>query len=136
MKTILVADDDKRIRLLLQAELTAEGYQVILANNGLEALKKIEEEPPDLVILDIKMPHMHGLEVLRAIRKKDKELPVIICTAYGKMRNDYTVWASRVTDYLTKPFDSNRLKATIKRSLGERGQVLIFESLPRELFMQ
>ncbi len=117
MKSILVADDDKRIRLFLERELTAEGYQVILANNGLEALKKVEEELPNLVILDIKMPHMHGLEVLKAIRKDDKELPVIICTAYGKMRDEYTVWASRVTGYLTKPFDLNKAKILVRRAL-------------------
>jgi len=117
METILVADDDKRIRLLLETELTAEGYQVILTNDGLEALKKIEEESPDLEILDIKMPHMHGLEVLKTMRKEDKELPVIICTAYAKMRNDYTVWASRVADYLTKPFVLKKVKVLVRRAL-------------------
>jgi len=63
------------------------------------------------------MPYMHGLEVLRVIRKDDKELPVIIFTAYGKMRDDYTVWASRVADYLTKPFDSKKVKVLVRRAL-------------------
>jgi len=120
MKTILVADDDENIRLLLETELTAEGYQVILANNGVEALEKIKEETPDLVILDIKMPDMHGLEVLEAIRKENKKLPIIICTAYEKMRDDYTIWAGQVVGYLTKPIDFNRLKAIIKRSLTNK----------------
>lgn len=118
MKTILVADDDKNMRLFLETELVGKGYQVILANNGLEALKKIKEETPDLVILDIKMPDMHGLDVLKVVRKDNKELPIIVCTAYEKMRDDYTVWASRVAGYLTKPFDLNCLRAIIKRSLA------------------
>lgn len=76
MKTILVADDDKNVRLLLETELILEGYRVILAGTGLETLKKIKEETPDLVILDIKMPEMHGLEVLEAIGKENKKLPM------------------------------------------------------------
>lgn len=120
MKTILVADDDKNIRLLLETELSLEGYQVILANTGLEALKKIKGETPDLVILDIKMPDMHGLQVLEAVRKENKNLPIIICTAYEKMRDDYTVWASQVAGYFTKPLDLDRLKALIKIYLANK----------------
>ena len=60
MKTVLVTDGNENIRLLLETELTLEGYKVILASTGLETLKKIREKPPDLVILDLKMPDMHG----------------------------------------------------------------------------
>ncbi|MCK4617433.1 response regulator [Candidatus Aerophobetes bacterium] len=120
MKTILVADDDKHVRLLLETELTLEGYRVILARNGLEVLKRMKEESPDLLILDIKMPGMHGLQVLEAIRKENKKLPIIICTAYEKMRDDYTVWASRVAGFLVKPFDLSHLKVIIKRSLANK----------------
>jgi len=119
MKTILVADDDKNVRLLLETELMLEGYRVILASTGLETLKKIKEETPDLVILDIKMPEMHGLEVLETIRKEKRNLPIIICTAYEKMRDDYAVWASRVAGYLTKPIDFDHLKAIIRKSLAD-----------------
>ena len=120
MKTILVADDDKHVRLLLETELTLEGYRVILARNGLEVLKRMKEESPDLLILDIKMPGMNGLQVLEAIRKESKKLPIIICTAYEKMRDDYTVWAGRVAGFLVKPFDLSHLKALIKRSLANK----------------
>ncbi len=120
MKRILVADDDKNIQLLLETELTLEGYRVILAKSGLEVLERMKEETPDLLILDIKMPEMHGLEVLGAIRKENKKIPIIICSAYEKMRNDYTVWASGVAGYLTKPIDFNQLKALIKKSLGDK----------------
>jgi len=113
METILVVDDDKNFRLLLEAELTLEGYEVVLADNGLVALKKIKEGAPDLVILDLKMPDLHGLEVLRTIRKKNKELPIIICTAYEKMQDDYTIWSGRVAAFLTKPLDLENLKDII-----------------------
>ena len=113
METILVVDDDKNFRLLLEAELTLEGYEVVLADNGLAALKKIKEEAPDLVILDLKMPDLHGLEVLKTIREKDKELPIIICTAYDKMKDDYAIWSGGVVAYLTKPLDLENLKDTI-----------------------
>ena len=120
MKTILVADDDKNIRELLETELGLEGYKVILADNGVEALRRIKDRTPDLLILDIKMPNMHGLEVLEVLRKEDIKLPVIICSGYEKMRDDYTVWASRVAGYLTKPIDFNKLGAIIEKSLGDK----------------
>ena len=113
METILVVDDDKNFRLLLEAELTLEGYEVVLADNGLAALEEIKEEVPDLVILDLKMPDLHGLEVLRTIREKNKELPVIICTAYEKMQDDYGIWSGRVAAFLTKPLDLENLKDII-----------------------
>lgn len=120
MKTILVADDDKNIRELLETELGLEGYKVILANNGVEALRRIKDRTPDLLILDIKMPDMNGLEVLEALRKENIKLPVIICSVYEKMRDDYAVWASDVFGYLAKPIDLNKLKALIKKSLGDK----------------
>ena len=122
MKTVLVTDGNENIRLLLETELTLEGYKVILASTGLETLKKIREKPPDLVILDIKMPDMHGLEVLRAIRKENKELPVIICTAYEKMQDDYSVWSGRVAAFLTKPLDLDYLKDIIYELLHQQEQ--------------
>ena len=68
------------------------------------------------------MPDMHGLEVLRTIRKENKELPVIICSAYEKMENDYSIWSGRVTAYLTKPLDLKYLKNIIYELLYEQKQ--------------
>ena len=119
MDTILVADDDENIRLLLETELTLQGYRVISANTGLETLEKIRDKTPDLLILDIRMPDMHGLEVLEALRKENRKLPTIICTAYEKMLDDYAVWASGVAGYVTKPIDLNELRALVKKSLGD-----------------
>ena len=81
MKTILVVDDEKNIRLLYKAELEDEGYKVLTASNGLEALDVLKKETVDLVLLDIKMPEMNGPEFLRYIRQFNQTLPIIISTA-------------------------------------------------------
>jgi len=122
METVLVVDDDENVRLLLEVELTLEGYEVILTEGGLKALRKIKEETPDLVILDLKMPDINGLEVLRTIRKENKELPIIICTAYEKIKDDYTIWSGRVAAFLTKPLDLENLKDIIYELLHEQKQ--------------
>jgi len=80
-KKILVVDDEQNIRTLLREELTDEGYDVLLAENGAQALAMIKEEKPDLVTLDIKMPGEDGLSLLRKIREIEYDLPVIICSA-------------------------------------------------------
>jgi len=121
MKTILATDGNENIQLLLETELTLEGYKVILAGTGLETLKKIREETPDLVILDLRMPDMYDLQLLKTIREENKQLPIILCTVYKKVRDNPTIGASGVAGYFIKPFGVNRLKATIKRSLANKG---------------
>lgn len=116
MKTILVVDDDKNFRLLLETELSLEGYEVILARNGREALRKIKEGAPDLVILDLRMPDIHDLKILKTIREENKDLPIILCTVYKKAQDNSTIRASGVAGYLIKPFGINHPKALIKKS--------------------
>jgi len=120
MHTILVADDDTNIRIFLETALTLDGYRVVLAENGEEALALTKAAAPDLMILDIKMPGMHGLEVIEEVRRESKDLPIVILTAYDGMRDDYTVWLGGVAEYLVKPIDPKRLRAVIERSLGRR----------------
>ena len=115
MKRILVVDDEEGIRQLYQEELEEEGYEVELAEKGKEALEKISKAKPDAVILDLKMPGMGGLEVLERIREQDKDLPVIICTAYGEYKSDLTTWASDA--YVVKSADLTGLKGVIRRFL-------------------
>jgi len=119
MKHILVVDDEQNILTLFEDELTEAGYRVSLANSGLAALKKVDEDKPDLVILDIRMPNMHGLEVLERIREKDEHLPVLMCTALQGMRDDFTVVESKISGYLTKPVDLDELRAKVKEIIGE-----------------
>ena len=116
-KTILVIDDEQSIRILYKEELEEEGDTVITASDGDEALRKIKTDKPDLITLDIRMPGMDGIEVLHHIREMDKEIPVIMSTAYGEYRNDFNVWASDA--YIIKTANLSELKETIGRLLEE-----------------
>jgi len=116
MKKILVVDDEENIRLLFKEELEDEGFQVDLARNGEEALKKVSLFKPDLVTLDIKMPGMDGIETLKRIREAERQLPVVLCSAYGEYKQDFSTWASDA--YVVKCADMTELKDTIRRLLG------------------
>ncbi len=116
-RTILVVDDEESIRFLYREELEEEGYRVITAADGEEALRKVRRDKPDLITLDIRMPGMDGIEVLHRIREMDKEIPVIMSTAYGEYRNDFNVWASDA--YVIKTANLGELKDTINRLLEE-----------------
>jgi len=117
MKKILVADDEMSIRLLYSEELKEEGYDVITAANGKEALEVVAREPLDLVILDIKMPEMSGIEVLRQIKEKFPNLPVLLSSAYSEYKQDFGTWASE--EYLVKSSDLEDLKAAVRRHLKD-----------------
>ena len=112
MKRILVVDDEERIRNYLAEELTEEGYEVLQAASAPEALKMIERDPPDLVILDIRMPGMTGLEALPLILGLRQNLPVIINTAYSQYQQDFMAWAADA--YIIKSFDLTELKAKVR----------------------
>ncbi|UCE72082.1 MAG: response regulator [Nitrospiraceae bacterium] len=115
-KKILVVDDEHNIRLLLKEELSDEGYDVILAENGSTALALIKEERPDLVTLDIKMPGEDGLSVLRKIREIEYDLPVIICSAYSIFKSDFSAVAA--DHYVVKSSNFDELKNKIKEILS------------------
>jgi len=116
MKRIMVVDDEENIRLLYQEELEEEGYTVDVAANGEEALDKLTSFVPDLITLDIKMPGMDGVETLRRIREVQRDLPVILCSAYGEYKRDLTTWASDA--YVIKTSDLSELKKTIRTLLS------------------
>ena len=116
MKRIMVVDDEENIRFLYKEELEDEGFTVELAKNGEEALEKLPEFKPDLITLDIKMPGMNGIEVLKRIREQDRQLPIVLCSAYGEYKQDFTTWASDA--YVVKCADLSELKTTIRRLLG------------------
>lgn len=115
---ILVVDDEEGIRLLYKEELEEEGLDVHIAASGEEALKKLEKDKYSLIVLDIKMPGIDGIEVLRRIKEKWKALPVILCTAYHHYKQDFGTWASDA--YVVKSSDLKELKDTIKGILGSR----------------
>jgi len=109
---VLIVDDEEGIRLLYKEELEEEGYEVELASSGEEALKKLDSGQMDMVLLDIKMPGMDGVEVLRKLKEKYKELPVILCTAYPHYKQEFGTWASDA--YVVKSSDLRELKDKIK----------------------
>jgi DNA-binding response OmpR family regulator len=112
MKTILVVDDDEAIRTLLQEELEEEGYKVLTATNARDALKMVAAEALDLVILDIRMPGMDGLEALPRILGIKEGLPVIMNTAYSQYQDSFMSWAADA--YVVKSSDLTELKEKVK----------------------
>lgn len=115
MKKILVVEDEEGLRLLYQEELEAEGYEILTASNGREAIRKLEEERPDLIILDIVMPVMDGMEALGRIVGKDRKIPIILNTSHSGYRDDFMSWVADA--YVTKSSDLEELKKTVKKLL-------------------
>ncbi|WEA39355.1 response regulator YycF [Lysinibacillus fusiformis] len=115
-KTILVVDDEKPIADILQFNLIKEGYKVICAYDGDEALKKVEEEQPDLMLLDIMLPKRDGMEVCREIRKK-YDFPIIMLTAKGSEIDKVLGLEMGADDYVTKPFSTRELIARVKANI-------------------
>jgi two-component system KDP operon response regulator KdpE len=117
--TVLVVDDEKPLRDFVRRNLEARGYKVLKAANGLEALAIFKNEQVDLVILDIMMPRLDGLETARHIRE-DSHVPIIILTAMGEEADKVRAFDLGVDDYLTKPFGVGellgRIKAVLRRS--------------------
>ncbi|WP_333654558.1 response regulator [Dissulfurispira sp.] len=114
---ILVVDDEKNILKLYQAELEDEGYTVVTANSGREAMDIFESENPDLVTLDVLMPDIDGIQVLRQMKEKKPDIPIIMLTAYD-YRDDFSVWVSDA--YVVKSSDLSNLKATIRQIIEGR----------------
>jgi len=112
MKTILVVEDDKNQLLLYEQELSLEGYNIITAKDGLEAIKKVREQLPDLIVMDINMPKMDGIESMGKILSEHKEIPVIINTAYSSYKDDFMSWSADA--YIIKSSDLKELKDKIK----------------------
>ncbi|QEH32373.1 Transcriptional regulatory protein ZraR [Aquisphaera giovannonii] len=118
--TILVAEDDRAIRFSLACSLKAEGYRVLEAGDGAEALARIAADRPDAVLLDLKMPVKDGFAVLEALGPALAELPVIVITAYGGSSAAIEAMRHGAYDYLTKPFDLDEVQLTLKRALRQR----------------
>lgn len=116
MKKILLVDDEDSIHLLYREELEEEGYEVHSALSGEEALEKLKIISPDLVILDINMPGINGIDTLRQIKEKTPGLPVILSSAYQEFKQDLATWAS--DDYIVKSSNLSELKAAVKKHLA------------------
>lgn len=116
-KKILVADDEPTLLQLVAFNLRLEGYEVITARNGVEAIEKTRGEGPDLVVLDVMMPKLNGFDVLKTL-KNDPEthgIPVIILTALSEDRDVIQGWKQDVDCYLIKPFDPAELLSMVRQ---------------------
>lgn len=114
-KRILLVDDEEGIQLLYRGEFEDDGFEVESAYNGEEALEKFRTLPPDLVILDINMPGMNGIEVLRQMKELNAELPVILSSAYQEYKQDFSTWASE--EYIVKSANLTELKVAVHKYL-------------------
>ncbi|MCC6628589.1 MAG: response regulator transcription factor [Chloroflexi bacterium] len=121
---VLVVDDEAPIQRFLRAELEAQGFRVLLAGNGVDALQHLEDDRPDLVLLDVMMPEMDGFETLRRLRQHSP-VPVIMLTARGSDTDKVRGLQSGADDYITKPFNpeelSARIGAVLRRSQAHVG---------------
>jgi len=115
MAKILIVDDEEHIRYLYSEELSESGYEVITADSGYRLLERIEDEKPDLIVLDIKMVGYDGLDLLQDIRNKFYELPVVLCTAYDTFKRDMKSIAADF--YVIKSFDLTELKSKVAMAL-------------------
>ncbi|MFC1531764.1 sigma-54-dependent transcriptional regulator [Thermodesulfobacteriota bacterium] len=117
MSTILIIDDDDQLRKSFKKLLKEEGYSVESAPSGEAGLKRIRTNPPDIVVLDMRLPGMNGLEVFKIIHEIDPKLPVIIMTAYGTTETAIEATKLGAFDYILKPFDIPDMLATIGQAL-------------------
>jgi DNA-binding NtrC family response regulator len=115
MAKILIVDDEEHIRFLYSEELSEAGYEVITADSGYKLMERIEDEKPDLIVLDIKMVDYNGLDLLQDIRNKFYNMPVVLCTAYDTFKEDMKSIAADF--YVIKSFDLSELKSKIAMAL-------------------
>jgi DNA-binding NtrC family response regulator len=126
VSTILIVDDDPDIREVLKVRLDALGYRLLAAGSGIECLRLIEQQHPQLVLLDVQMPDFNGIELLKELRKLENDLPVIMITAYGTIELAVQAMKDGAYDFIPKPFDLEQLRIVVTKAL-ER------ETLTREV---
>jgi CheY-like chemotaxis protein len=112
---VLIVDDEENLRELYKSELSAEGYNVMVASTGKEAVEILNKTRPDVIVMDIRMPEMDGIEALGKVIARHKNIPVIINTAYPSYKEDFRAWAA--DEYVVKSSDLTSLKDALKRIL-------------------
>ncbi len=122
MTTILLVEDDKNQRLLYEQELKLEGYEIVTAADGEEGLRKVQEQPPDMIIMDINMPKMNGIDAMGKIVSKHNGIPIIIYSAYSSYKDNFMSWAADA--YVVKSSDLIELKNKIKEIITKKAKDL------------
>jgi two-component system response regulator HydG len=130
---ILVVDDEASARSGLEKLLKQEGYAVDVAEDGANALALFAETPADVVVTDLKMPRMDGLELLQKLRALDVDVPVLVCTAFGDVSTAVSAMRAGAEDYLTKPVDFDALTVAVERALERRALRVEAENLRRQI---
>jgi CheY-like chemotaxis protein len=120
-KKILLVDDSPTVLMLERGMLEGRPYDVAVARDGQEAMERVEAEPPDLIVMDVMMPRLDGLQACRALRSREesRQIPVIIVTTLGEVMDREAAYASGCTDYVTKPIDGLEFLTKIENYLGE-----------------
>lgn len=133
MNTVLVAEDDRAVRDAIQRALVFEGYEVLVARDGAEALSTVLNDDPDAIVMDISMPHVDGLEACRRIRARGLATPILMLTARHEITDRVAGLDAGADDYLVKPFALEellaRLRALLRRATGEVAEVLVVGDL-------
>jgi DNA-binding NtrC family response regulator len=118
---ILIIDDDPQIRMLLKDRLEANGYDILQAKNGIEGLDSIRAKSPDLVLLDLQMPELDGMEVLSRLSKESLETPVVVLTAYGTIERAVEAMKLGAYDFLPKPCKPDHILLVVQKALERKG---------------
>lgn len=118
MSKVLIVDDEPHLRLLYETELRRAGYETMTASNAVQGLEFVETMKPDLVILDIRMAGMDGIEALQRIIERDNSIPVILNTAFSSYKDNYLTWAADA--YVTKSSDVSELLNAVHEVLEAR----------------
>jgi DNA-binding NtrC family response regulator len=122
-RSILILDDEEMIRELLNETFEKKGYDVDTAVNGKETLQKLEEKPFDLLITDLRLPDISGMQILTKVKKKNPDLGVIMITAYGSIKNAVKAMKKGAFDYITKPFDLEEMEVVVEKYFDYLGLV-------------
>jgi len=133
----LIVEDDPEVRAALSRALTFEGYEVSTATDGGRGLEEIAKSPPDVVVLDVMMPFVDGLEMCRRLRSRGDRTPVLMLTALGEVSDRVDGLEAGADDYLVKPFALEellaRIRALLRRSSGDMTEKLVFSDLEMDL---
>ncbi|MBI4655089.1 MAG: sigma-54-dependent Fis family transcriptional regulator [Nitrospirae bacterium] len=133
METILIVDDDRDVQFILSTILKDAGYEIFTASDGDRALREVQRRTPNLVLLDIRLPGMNGMKILEEMRKKDKDLIIIMLTAYSDVKGAVRAMQLGAFDYITKPFENEELILIIKKALQNSYLSKEVENLRRRL---
>jgi DNA-binding NtrC family response regulator len=120
MSTILIVEDEPKLRRLLELDLSEEGHRVLSAADAEQGLNLVRQETLDIVVTDLKLPGMDGLEFLHAVKRANAALPVVVMTAYGTVETAVEAMKAGASDYVLKPFSLAEMKMVIQKELDVR----------------